>query len=388
MRQSGIMRHRVAGRRLYMATQTNTSIAVFITPHGLGHAARAAAVIEAIHARVPHTRFDLYTSVPPWFFEKSLSAPFVYHEQTVDIGLVQKSPLIADHARTRRELQQRIPFAPALIEGLAAHLSDNHCELVLSDIAALGITAAAAAGIPSVLIENFTWDWIYAGIDDLADGLAPVIEYLEKTYAAADYHIQTEPVCRRAAVDLVTGPVSRKPRRSAAVIREMLGVPADQKLVLVTMGGVAQDYRFLDPKRVPEGVHLVVSGGSRSFQNGPRTTWLPMSTAFYHPDLINACDAVIGKAGYSTLAEAYNAGVPFGYVARSGFRESDILADFIESRMHSLPLSAEDFFDGNWFDHLARLTRLPRVPRRPANGSGPIADFVAALIDPGLVGLE
>lgn len=364
-----------------MVKPSNISIAVFITPHGLGHAARAAAVIEAIHKKVPLTRFHLYTHAPRWFFEKSISAPFVYHPRSVDIGLVQKTPLIADYDRTRDELRQRVPFQTPLVDELAAHLSENRCSLVVCDIAAVGIAAAAAAGIPSVLIENFTWDWIYAGIDELADSVAPVIAFFEKTYAAVDVHIQTEPVCRRDAADLVTGPVSRRPRRPAADIRHMLNVPEDKKMVLVTMGGVTQNYRFMDTRRVPEAVHLVISGGSRSRQNGPRTTWLPMDTDFYHPDLINASDAVVGKAGYSTLAEACNAGVPFGYVVRDGFRESEVLADFIETRMNGLRLAAGDFFSGNWFDRLLPLTQLPRLPQPHANGSEQIADFIAELID-------
>ena len=30
----------------------------------------------------------------------------------------------------------------------------------------------------------------------------------------------------------------------------------------------------------------------------------------FHPDLVNASDAVIGKAGYNTLAEVFYAGTP------------------------------------------------------------------------------
>ena len=108
-----------------------------------------------------------------------------------------------------------------------------------------------------------------------------------------------------------------------------------------------------------------------------------MDSGYYHPDLINACDAVVGKAGYSTLAEAYNAGVPFGYMARSGFRESEVLVDFIQSRMNGLQLSTVDFFNGSWFDSLPRLTALPRLSHRRANGSEQIADFVADLIETG-----
>ena len=62
-------------------------------------------------------------------------------------------------------------------------------------------------------------------------------------------------------------------------------------------------------------------------------TCLPHQSDYYHPDLIRAADVVVGKAGYSTLAEVYHAGTPFGCVGRSGFRETDILEAFMAAHM-------------------------------------------------------
>ena len=54
-------------------------IAYFISPHGYGHAARASAVMDAIHDISPSLRFEIFTTVPQWFFEQSLTGPFAYH---------------------------------------------------------------------------------------------------------------------------------------------------------------------------------------------------------------------------------------------------------------------------------------------------------------------
>ncbi|NIP24437.1 MAG: hypothetical protein GWO38_11610, partial [Phycisphaerae bacterium] len=82
------------------------------------------------------------------------------HYMLTDIGLVQQTPFEADLAATVRALKQFLPFDPAQIATRAAELRQQHCVLVVCDIAPLGIRIAQKAGVPSVLIENFTWDWL------------------------------------------------------------------------------------------------------------------------------------------------------------------------------------------------------------------------------------
>ena len=43
-----------------------------------------------------------------------------------------------------------------------ALLRQVEADLVVADIPPLGIAAATAAGIPSIALGNFTWDWIYS----------------------------------------------------------------------------------------------------------------------------------------------------------------------------------------------------------------------------------
>ena len=135
-------------------------LAYFISPHGFGHAARAASVIEAIYEIETSIRFEIFTRVPSWFFQDSLSAPFTYHSLLTDIGMVQKTPLREDLGKTIQHLDDFLPFEPTLINYLARQLNRLKCELVICDIAPMGIVAAQHAAIPSVLVENFTWDWV------------------------------------------------------------------------------------------------------------------------------------------------------------------------------------------------------------------------------------
>ncbi|MEO1370779.1 MAG: hypothetical protein AAFX50_26650, partial [Acidobacteriota bacterium] len=72
------------------------TLAYIVSSHGFGHAARSAAVIDALNARRPEVRVEIVTTTPRWFFEQSLAAPFGYREVTTDLGLVQASSLDED----------------------------------------------------------------------------------------------------------------------------------------------------------------------------------------------------------------------------------------------------------------------------------------------------
>lgn len=356
------------------------SIAYFITPHGFGHAARACAVMNTWQATAPETRFEIYTRVPVWFFRDSLVKNFNYHPLLADIGLVQTSPLHEDLKGTLQSLDNFMPFDLGLIRQLAQQIKENRCELVLCDIAPLGIAVANKAGIPAILIENFTWDWIYAGYLDQIPQLGRHINFLKDLVKSVDYHIQTQPVCCPAPADLITWPVCRRFRLTREEVRNKLQLPQNAPLVLISMGGIPpQQYLFLEQISKQKGIYFVIPGASQSVRRQANLVLLPYHSDFYHPDLIRACDMVLGKLGYSTLAEAYWAGIPFGYITRPRFRESEILAQFIEQEMRGFAMNETYFQTGAWTSKLSAYLNLPPISRSGLNGSEQIARFVVSL---------
>jgi hypothetical protein len=355
-------------------------IACFISPHGFGHAARASAVLAAIHRANPAAEFELFALTPPWFFANSLPAPFHYHALRTDIGLVQHNSLRENLPATIEALGQMLPFDPALIDQLAGQITAAGCRLVLCDIVPLGLAVARAAGLPSVLVENFTWDWIYEGYPAYQADLQPYIDYLAEAFAAATYHIQTEPACAPRPVDLTTAPVSRQIRQSAAEVRRQLDIPQEAKVMMMTMGGGDWDYTFLAELARHPAVYFLLAGDQPGLTGGGNLRALPANSPIFHPDLINAADVVIGKVGYSTLAEIYQAGAVFGYLARPEFRESPWLVGYVRANMPGLELTEAEFIDGSWLRRLPDLLALPRAARPARNGADQIARFVLAVL--------
>ena len=355
-------------------------IACFISPHGFGHAARASAVIEALNAYRPNCHFVIFTTVPPRFFEDSLSVSYSYFRLKTDIGLVQRSAFEEDLDQTLKSLNGFLPFDASAVSELSRSLVQDGCHLILCDIAPLGIAVGKHSGIPTILIENFTWDSIYAGYPTLATVMDHHIEYLRQVFATADHRIQTEPVCFRHHSDLMVGPVSRKFKSDRMEIRRKLGIPLSQKAVLISTGGIPERYRFIDRLATSQDVWFILPGGSQLFEIKDNVILLPHHSDFYHPDLVNACDVVIGKAGYSTIAEVYAAGVPFGYIPRRHYPETPGLIAYIERNIDSVALRMEDFISGQWIEELPRLLAIPRRQRSVGNGAEQIAAYISQAI--------
>ncbi len=352
------------------------SIAYFISPHGYGHAARACAVMAAMHKLNPSIRFEIFTTVPQWFFQQSIPETFTYHSLLTDIGIVQETPLREDLPETLRKLDSFLPYDQSQITSLSKEISKLKCRLIICDISPMGIAVARKACIPSVLIENFTWDWVYGNFLSTDFPAGKFVDYLRQIYSYADYHIQIEPICSYQDADLCTVPISRKVRATSRQIRQRLGIPAGVNVVLITMGGIPERYMFLERLTHQSDIYFIIPGGSQTMQLVDNLVLLPRHSDFFHPDLINACDAVVGKLGYSTLAEIYHASVPYGYIPRSTFKESEVLEAFVKHQMSGRAISESQFQEGNWVSFLPEILAFPGIKRNDINGAVESAQFI------------
>lgn len=334
--------------------------------------------MESIHVLSPEIRFDIYTLVPRRFFEESLTGPFTYYQYLTDIGMAQKGPLHPDPEETVKRLDRIFPMEARRLNGLVSSLQERRNRLVVSDISPMGIFVAKEAGIPSVLVENFTWDWIYAAYQE-TQGMERHALYLKEIFDGADYRIQTDPVCRARGNASRVPPISRAPRKPALEVRARLGVSNGDRLVLITLGGVPGSYEFLERLTRVEGVLFVVPGASETFTRKDNLILLPRHSEYYHPDLVHAVDAVAGKAGYSTLAEVFRAGVPFGYVLPERFPESDHLAGFIRDHMPGIRIAEKDFENALWVENLPELLSLERADTTGSDGGKEAAEIVLGL---------
>ena len=93
---------------------------------------------------------------------------------------------------------------------------------------------------------------------------------------------------------------------------------------------------------------------------------LPHHSPIYHPDLVAAADLVVGKLGYSTVAESFAAGTRMLYVPRPTFRESAVLEAWVAARLPAEAMPFEALRAGRWVGRVAGLLARPRPVPRPS----------------------
>lgn len=347
-------------------------IACFVSPHGYGHASRCIAVIEALQELEPDLRIHIITTVTPALFDESLSH-YTYHECVVDIGLAQDSALQANIGETIKRLTELLPYSKTLLAKMMDICKD--CSLILCDIAPLGIATATQLQIPSVLVENFTWDWIYQPYLSDYPKLGAYADYLSRLFAEATHRIQTEPLCRNTACDILCGPIARRLKGTDRLIRVMLAAE-NKKIVVVTMGGVSQKSPRLNITSDNNDILYVLTGQDESKKINENLFLLARDGVVYHPDLIAAADLVVCKAGYSTIAECAQAGARVLGVGRSDFAETVTLNHYLKKELLARCIDSATYTSGRWFDIIPELLEKKRPKKLTSRPSMQIAEYI------------
>jgi hypothetical protein len=355
--------------------------AFFVTPHGLGHASRAIAVAESLARRLPPCDFEFFTTIPKHHIAASVEN-FHYQTLNCDVGMVQIDALRADLPKTLQRLNSFLPFDSNEVQRLVAYLERRRCIAVISDISPLGLEVARAAALPSVLIENFTWDWIYRSYALDHPQMGKHAAYLSSIFACADLHLQCQPICQIMPDGVRTSPVSRRFQKDPATVRNQLGLSPATKMVFISMGGIPHSLPDLDMLAKNYGdITFVIAGHCPTRVTPSNIRLLPINAPLFHPDLVRSANVVIGKVGYSTIAEVYQAGVPFGYFSRLENPEMGPLLFFLEEKIQGVHFTNNDYQTSAWLDHLEALLSMPRIDRsREPNGADQCADSIAQLV--------
>lgn len=366
-------------------------IVVYTSGHGFGHASRDIEVINALAVMAPHVAVHVRTNAARWLFDLTARGRVRIEPVETDVGVVQIDSLTPDLPAT---LEAASTFHAGLdrrVDDEARRLERIGASLVVADLPPLALLAAAKAGIPSVALGNFTWDWIY---EDYARRLGVASDLpaaIRDTHALAAEAWRL-PMCGgfdgfERVIDLPF--VARHSTRGRADTRHALRLPDDRPVVLVSFGGFGLDGLALAAVAATGRWTLVTTGGRRRGGRGPSPVRHVgphlfevderhlYGEGFRYEDLVAASDVVVTKPGYGIVSECLANGAAVVYTSRGPFAEYDVLVAHMPRYLRCAFVGNDDLRAGRWATAIDAALAAPPPAERPATDGALVA---AALI--------
>jgi L-arabinokinase len=358
----------------------------YISGHGFGHASRQIEIINALGRLSPDTRIVIRSSAARWLFDRTVRVPFTLIDGEVDTGVVQIDSL---HLEEQETVRRAVAFYDTLDERAAAEASRlraDHARLVVSDAPPLGCAAAFAAGVPSVVCSNFTWDWIYAGYDE-ARRAPELLRRISETYrlAAAGWRLPMHGGFESIAPIIDVPFVARHAAHPAEAVRRALGLSADRPLVLASFGGYGLESLALDRLDCVDLCDVIVTGRDPRVGSIPGVTFLHEArlydAGFHYEDLVAAVDVIATKPGYGIIAECVANDTAMLYTSRGHFVEYDVLVREMPRYLRCRFIEQDDLLNGRWRAAIEALLASPPAPERPrTDGADVVAHMIQGLL--------
>ena len=354
-------------------------LAVYVSGHGYGHATRTAEVLRAVRERAPGLPIAVRSSAPGFLFAGEVPGPLTIGRVECDFGLVQRDALVIDEGATAGAWRAFAAGWDALVAAEVAWLRGAGARLVLGDIPPLAFAAAAGAGIPSVALANFSWDWIYGHLAVRQTTLAGAANLARQAYGRADLLLRLP-----FAGDLSAFPriedlpfVARRPSVEKAEARGRLGLD-DRPAVLLSFGGVGLP--GLDPARLGslgEYQFLLTgpSGDGPTPANLRRLDGRALGAAgLGYADLVGGADVVVTKPGYGIVTDCIGARTRLVYTDRGDFPEYPIMVAEMPRYVPAVFVSNDEIREGRIGVALEVVLGLPFPDPPPTDGAAIAAE--------------
>lgn len=339
-------------------------VVFYISGHGFGHASRAIELIEAMLARRPDARIVARTSAPRWLFERAAPATIELQSIEVDTGMAQIDSLRIDEDETARQAAMFYRDFDRRVAEEAALLRRRAADVVVGDIPPLAFAAADRAGIPSVAIGNFTWDWIYSIYPAFERDAPDAMPTIRAAYARATLALRLPLHGGFAPMAAVTRDIpfiARRSTRDRRETRRLLGIGDDCPVVLASFGGYGPRLP-LDAIALSERFTLVRDAKAELARHGLR-----------YQDLVAAVDVVVSKPGYGIVSECAANETALLYTTRGRFVEYDLFVREMPRVLRCRAISQEDLLAGRWADAIDAVIRQPAPPDCPRIDGADIA---------------
>jgi hypothetical protein len=357
---------------------------------------------------MPQLRLTVRSTVPLAHLRSRIHAPFTHLSSEGDIGMVMSSALDVLVEDSRAAYRAFHADWDARVADEAGLLRELGADMVLSNVGYLPLAGAQHAGIPNSALCSLNWADIYrhyctpvraepvealtvcpstgSGRTDIVSGRAvddAIAAQIQACYANADAFLRITPgmAMTDPSTKLRTGlpnlipvaPVAAVGTNRRDELNRRLNLSPDEKLVLVSLGGIASRLPIEHWPRIA-GVRYLVQQSWQA-DHPDAIAFEPLQMHF--GDLLASSDALICKPGYGSFAEAACSGVPLLYVNRPDWPESPALVEWLQQHGVCREVTRERLERGDIAQDLFALWAAPPATPPIPDGAAQVSDWLA-----------
>lgn len=347
-------------------------LVVSISGHGFGHVAQTAPILNLLHERIPELQITVRSAVPAGHLRSRIHAPFIHLESEGDIGMVMSSALDVCAAESCAAYRGFHANWHARIAVEAALLRELKADFVFSNVGYLSLAGAQQAAIPNAALCSLNWADIY----QYYCGDNAIATQIHDCYAGADAFLRATPGMAMGDLPnlIPVAPIAAIGTNRRTELNLRLGLSADEKLVLISLGGITSRLPIERWPRI-KGVRWLVQ---QSWQVKHPDAVILETLQMDFCDLLASSDALICKPGYGSFVEAACSGVPVLYVSRADWPESPALIKWLQQNCSCREVSRDALERGDVADALNELWDAPRpepvIPQGAAQGAEWLAE--------------
>lgn len=359
-------------------------LVVSISGHGFGHVAQTAPILNALHGLMPQLSLTLRSAVPIAHLRSRIHAPFAHLQSVGDIGMVMSSALDVLATDSRVVYQNFHANWDERVSSEADLLRELQADFVFSNVGYLPLAGAQQAGIANAALCSLNWFDIYSyycGASQAAmNGANPTLDekiaaQIHTSYASAEAFLRATPGMMMESLPNVVpvAPIAEPGIDRREELNSQLHLSHDEKLVLVSMGGIAMRLPMESWPRI-DGVRFLVQKDWR-IEHPDAIVLETLGMSFC--DLLASCDVLLCKPGYGSFVEAACSGTSVLYVSRAEWPESPALIEWLERHGTCREVTRQQLELGDIAEPLASLFQQPGTEILIPAGAAQVADWLA-----------
>jgi hypothetical protein len=342
-----------------------------ISGHGFGHVAQTAPILNTLHQLLPKLRITVRSTVPLAHQHARIHVPFTHLQSEGDIGMAMVSALEVDVEKSRAAYQKFHSNWDERVADEAQLLRELKADFVFSNVGYLALAGAQLAGIPNAALCSLNWSDIYRHYC----GDNAIAAQIHTCYANANAFFRATPgIAMSNLPNLIpVDPIADIGTNRRDEINRKLNLSHDEKLVLVSMGGITSRLPIERWSRIA-GVKWLVQQN----WNVQHPDAIPLeSLQLNFNDVLASCDALLCKPGYGSFVETACSHIPVLYLNRPDWPEALALVEWLQLHSVCREISREELERGEASETLREIWDAEHPKSIIPEGAMQVADWLA-----------